>query len=361
LTTSFQLSAFSRQLALAAILGPLLASCANGDEAGQRPAYVCPEPCPAFEIVWVGDILLGDAAQPFLDAEGYAWPFEHVGAVLQGDFAIGNAEGPITELTEAFYPSQRWSYNAQPPSAPALAGAGFDAIGLANNHTFDRGPQGLRDTLDHLHDAGLRTFGAGYTLDDARRPLLIETPYGKVAVVAFAEDWSFARLAGPSSPGLLPSTEPALRAAHDGAMEAGASWVVAYVHWGENYSGVDAGQRQMAELLAAAGYDLVVGHHPHVAQPIEVVEGVPVLYSLGNFVFGTPGRFSAEHPGYGLVARTYLGPDGFEGVEVTCILTDNDRVRFQPRLCPSDEAEALLTPFGFAWSQGRASVSFASD
>ena len=64
-------------------------------------------------------------------------------------------------LTEKYDRGQRWAYNAQPAAAEALASVGVSAAGLANNHALDRGPTGLDDTLAHLRDAGIATFGAG--------------------------------------------------------------------------------------------------------------------------------------------------------------------------------------------------------
>ena len=91
-----------------------------------------------------------------------------------------------------------------------------------------------------------------------------------------------------------------------------------------------------------AGYDLVIGHGPHVVQPVEVIDGVPVLYSLGNFVFGTSGRFTERFPGYGLVATVRLEGGSIGAVEPRCILTDNERIAFQPRPCPETEAVTVL-------------------
>src|SRR5687767_12116874 len=80
-----------------------------------------------FEIVWVGDILLADAAVPSLDAHGYTWPFANLRSLMTGDFLIGIAEGPMTDRTQR-NPLQRWSYNADPKAAAALAEVGFDAL-----------------------------------------------------------------------------------------------------------------------------------------------------------------------------------------------------------------------------------------
>lgn len=313
----------------------LLGGCAGDDGA------------PPFEVVWVGDILLADAAQEELDTSGYEWPFQHLGALVEGDYLIGNGEGPITPLTEPYFADQKFEYNADPQSADALASVGFDAIGLSNNHILDRGPAGLTDTLSNLEAAGIHPFGAGL-LANAEAPLLIETPHGVVAVMAFGEEWNAGAVASETTLGTVPLSRETIERGRQLAVDAGARWFVAYVHWGENYEGVDGRQRELAALFARAGYDLVIGHHPHVAQEIEVIDGMPVLYSVGNFTFGTPGRFDADAPGYGLVARTSFGSDDVPGIRLSCIVTDNDLVNFQPRPCSLNGARGLFSELGTA-------------
>lgn len=295
-----------------------------------------------FTITWAGDTLLADAAQPYLDQHGYEWPFEHVAPLLEDSVVIINAEGPVTIIEEKWDPDQRWSYNAQPEAAAALAAVGVWAAGLSNNHALDRGPQGLDDTLAHLSEAGVRPFGAGLDQAQAEAPLLIDTPAGKVGVVALSLSWGAERTAGEGQAGTVVLSEESIRRGYTLASQAGAEHIVGYVHWGRNYAEVRADQRAWAAAFAAAGYDLVIGHGAHVQQPIELIDGMPVVYSLGNFVFGTPGRFDEEFPGYGLIAVTPLGPDGFDTLILYCILTNNRVVDFQPRLCPPDEAARVL-------------------
>ena len=212
---------------------------------------------------------------------------------------------------------------------------------MANNHALDRGPRGISATVDALAQAGIRAFGAG--LDgEAKAPLLIETPHGIVGVVAFGEDYGFGRSASSRRAGTLVPTPAAVTRGIALAREAGARWVIAFVHWGSNYAGIEEQQRGWAQRFAGAGYDLVIGQGPHLAQPVELVDGVPVFYSLGNFVFGTPGRYAPGAPGISLLLTTVVGPDGIHSVDIRCLLTDNAEVAFQPRLCPSGQAGAVL-------------------
>jgi poly-gamma-glutamate capsule biosynthesis protein CapA/YwtB (metallophosphatase superfamily) len=302
-------------------------------------------PRDGFDVVWVGDVLLGSSAWPQLKAHGYKWAFRYIRPLLRGDCVVGNAEGPITRHREKFFPEQRWSYRARIATAAALSEAGFNAMSLSNNHCYDRGPEGLLDCIDRLTAAGVRPFGAGSEAE-AARPLLIETPHGLVGVVGLVDQRYSYTTASATAPGTIVMNEDSIAGGKTLAVAAGARWVIAYVHWGLNYEPVTEQQRHDAALLARAGYDLVVGAGSHTVQPVEIIDGTPILYSLGNFTFGTKGRFSEREPGYGLVARTTFTANGLLEIELTCIATDNRLIQFQPRLCSDEQAHDVLSRLG---------------
>lgn len=192
-------------------------------------------------------------------------------------------------------------------------------------------------------------------LSAAAAPLLIRTPFGAVAVVGIGEQWKYGSVAGPGRPGTVPLAQATIAREKALAKAAGARWVIAFVHWGKNYASITEQQRQFAAFFRAAGYDLVIGAHPHVSQPVELINGMPVLYSLGNFAFGSPGRFTKKRPGYGLVAETILDHRGFSSVQLTCIVTDNRVVKFQPRPCRPDIARRVINRLGpgVKWEHGK--------
>jgi poly-gamma-glutamate capsule biosynthesis protein CapA/YwtB (metallophosphatase superfamily) len=236
---------------------------------------------------------------------------------------------------------------------------GFDALGLSNNHVLDRGPEGLADTLEQLHAAGIQPFGAGRDGDEAAAPLLIRTPHGAIAVLGFGEAWRQGAVAGPGRAGTVPFSDENIARGAEAARAAGAQWIVGFVQWGANYGAVLPRQRERAAAFARARYTLVIGHHPHVVQEVDVIDGMPVLYSIGNFVFGTEGRFTARARGYGLVVRTSFGAEGLHEIQLRCVLTDNDVVRFQPRPCDEAAARSLIRSLGphTSWSGGAGRVA----
>ena len=277
-----------------------------------------------------------------VDEHGFGWPLARLPVHPPDEVVIANLEGPLTERSIPFDPARRWSYQSRSGAAAALAAVGVDAVSLANNHALDRGPLGLADTGTNLEAAGLAAFGAGADASRAGLPLIIDSPAGRVAVLGFSDEGGLTTAT---------STRPGVRRLeldnldHDAALarRSGAEWVMAFVHWGENYTEVDQRQEAWAEAFAEAGYDLVVGAGAHVPQTITEVDGMPVVYSLGNWVFGTPGRFQTEQQGHGLVVSTTLSPGRID-LAVRCIVTDNQRVAYQPRPCgPATTATVLTT------------------
>jgi poly-gamma-glutamate synthesis protein (capsule biosynthesis protein) len=244
----------------------------------------------------------------------------------------------------------------EPPAAKALAEFGFDALCLANNHTFDHGDMGHVDTRAVLEKHGVRTFGTGSNLAEAEAGLVVEVGGLRIGLLGLMEPYGryvdkYHYFAGAGHEGVAPLTEEvASRAIR--AMRKRADTVVVYVHWGENYAAVTEGQRRWARKLVNWGADVVVGHHSHVAQAVEMIDGVPVLYSLGNFAFCTKGRFHevAWVRRHGWVATIVIDAEGVKRVELVAIATDNSVVFFEPRPVSAQILRRILDdlnkPFG---------------
>ncbi|GAA1893206.1 CapA family protein [Paeniglutamicibacter psychrophenolicus] len=297
---------------------------------------------PGLSITFAGDTMLADAALSRLESDGYDWPFAQLNSALIGDIVIANAEAPLTNIKPQA--SKQFVYAADPRAAAGLKRAGIDVLALANNHVMDAGAAGLQDTIRHAEEAGLATYGAGSTRDEAAMPLLIDAGEdGKVAVLGFGENFGRTSTATTTEPGMLPFTLERITRGLEMGKAAGAHTVIAYVHWGTNYGKVDESQRYWAQQLVDAGYDLVVGAGSHALQPLEIIDGVPVIYSLGNFVFTTPGRYAGkEVTGHGAVATVTLGANGAGHLLLTCLEVDNLVVEFQPRPCPAETAATVL-------------------
>jgi poly-gamma-glutamate synthesis protein (capsule biosynthesis protein) len=299
-------------------------------------------------IAFTGETMLGDQALPLLNEHGYTWAFDGVRSLLDADVVIVNHEAPITLQREPFRPDNLYSYSADPVSAPALQGVGVDVLGMANNHAMDRGPAGVADTMRVAEEAGLLALGAGRDEREAERPLIVRGNGVDVGVVFIAKGYGHSVTASRNRAGTIALSRASIRRGYELAKRADADCVVAFVHWGENYnSQVSEAQRQWAQVFAEEGYDLVIGHGPHVSQPAEIVGSTPVFYSIGNFVFGTNGSFRDETaPGIGLILDAGFSPEGLCSLEVTCVNTDNKQVGYQPKPFESERQAAIRQSFG---------------
>ena len=291
-------------------------------------------------IAFAGDTMFGDGAADLIAAQGVEVTLSGVAGVFrEADVAVVNMESPITSHTVTFFPGAQLAYSSPPEAADALAAIGVNVLQLGNNHAADVGSVGLADTIEIAARAGMVTVGAGLNRTEAIRPVLIRTEELTVALISFSKNYGAAKTAGDDSPGTVPFTAKALIQAERIARNAGADRVIALVHWGDNYQyEINDSQRRWADELVAAGYDVVIGTGPHILQPVEVIDGVPVVFSLGNFVFGAGGRFELFGKlGLGAVATVSFDADGGT-LSLHCISTNNQIVDYVPRECNVSEA-----------------------
>ncbi len=201
-------------------------------------------------------------------------------------FAV-NLEGVLCGTGHAVNPDQTsYPMRGDVSCARAMAEAGVDAVCLGNDHAMDFGSSGLEESLNVLRMAGIAAVGAGASLRAALEPAVLrDEEGGEVALLSFSDVGSPSYAAEEGRAGVAPAeaavVEEAVRRAADAH-----PYVVVFMHWGEiGSSEVTGRQRELASVCARSGADLVVGCHPHVTQGMELVEGVPVFYSLGNLVF----------------------------------------------------------------------------
>lgn len=302
-------------------------------------------------IAFLGDTLLGGQAQATLDRHGYEHATGGLAPVLaDADLVVANLEGPVTATERPAAKDaadrKRYWYRAHPESLAALSALGVRLVSLANNHVLDHGAEGLADTIAALDGAGIAHCGAGADERAARRPVTLDVPGGRVGFLSALQRYRIelddARYAGDHRPGPLRLRSGRIA---DDLAAVDADLRVALVHWGHTYRPVSGRQRRLAAALLTAGADLVVGHHPHVVQPVELDRGRPVLYSLGNGVFGTPGRFAQRGcPAYGMVAVVELDDSPrVTALELRLIDVDNRTLDYRPVLADEPAARRLLT------------------
>lgn len=321
----------------------------------------------AAEIVvnFVGDVMLAGSATPLLERRGYDYPFTATAPLLHGgDLSVANLEAPITRRGTEFV-AKRYRFRTNPAATAALKRAGFSVLALANNHMMDFGPEGLHDTLANLERQGILFAGAGESLREARRPALVQVKGKRIAFLSYSLTQPVEFFATAVTPGTAPGYtaffETDIRRAR-----AVADYVIVSFHWGEERRNFPKPyQTEAAHRAVEAGADAVIGHHPHVLQGIEIYRGKPILYSLGNFAFGS--RSAAA-------ARSIIGRIHFTDSECYLeifplnVLYATVRYRPQPeRREPGGETlrqlAALSRPFGtrISCENGRYLIKFTDQ
>ena len=243
----------------------------------------------AVDVTVVGDVML---VRGVPDPEAALAPMRE--RLRAAELTIGNLESTLSTRGE---PTQGGdSFGGSPALLGPLADSGFDALMLANNHVGDYGETALLDTLRAFEKSPIKDFGAGTDHGQAICPALLEaggTTFAFIGFNAIGETPA----AGSGQPGALsvrmpPRTGPLVpadlarvtRAIRRTAQRADV--VVVLPHWGAQYTHTpEPVQRTVSRALVRAGADLVVGGHPHWVQGVDDVDGVPVVHSLGNFVF----------------------------------------------------------------------------
>jgi len=267
------------------ILGCLWLAIPLGCRARKPP----PPPEPAkVVLVAVGDILMHQDVKTAAQQGGGFEPLwaEIAPLFKSADLVFGNLETPVAPLLGA--PGEPYRFNAPAALPGALKGSGFTLLALANNHAYDQGPRGLQETRTRLVVEGLVPLGGGRDQAEAMAPRILERNGIRIAFLA----WTDLLNLSLNRPGKGPwvnvlDLEQAARSVRGARLQADA--VVVSLHWGkEDRHDPTPRQRDITTLLFEAGADLVLGHHPHVLQPLEFMEmgdrRVAVAYSLGNFI-----------------------------------------------------------------------------
>jgi poly-gamma-glutamate synthesis protein (capsule biosynthesis protein) len=237
-------------------------------------------------LVFTGDVLLDRGVRPYAEREGIPALFAGVDSVFrQADAVIINLECPLTDTTTPI--NKHYIFRGEPQWAKGLRAAGITHAAMANNHTYDQGRQGLLSTYNHLKEAGIEPLGYGNSKSERLEPVIIRK--GAIEVALFnsvtlpLENWYDL----DDRPGICQASASTLADAirtfhaHHPTIK-----IIAVLHWGAEMQTTPTMQQRLdAQTLLQAGVDVIVGHHPHVVQPLVNIYDKSVFYSLGNFVF----------------------------------------------------------------------------
>lgn len=250
-----------------------------------------------FTVLFAGDVLLDDnyAVMSTLKARGEyiqnAFSQNLIDTMNQADVFMVNNEFTFTNRGSALTGKQ-FTFRANPENIWLYKDMGVDIVSTANNHIYDYGEISLLDTLETLESNGISYVGAGKNLAEAMTPAYYTFGDMTIAIVSATQ---IEKTYVPDTKGATETTAGVLRCMDTQNLESAietasqnADFTILYIHWGtENEAEPDTQQLEQDSVYVDAGADLIIGDHSHCLQPIDMINGVPVVYSLGNFWFNS--------------------------------------------------------------------------
>ena len=297
-------------------------------------SHVTPVPRPApreiiqegpVKLVFVGDIMMSRNVSAMIENNyngDYGFLFDHVEDYLnQADIAFGNLESVISNLGLPNKIKGAPLFRANPSAVDALVSAGFDILSVANNHCFDYGAVAMEDSFNTLRRNGIQDVGGGFKAEEAYAPVIFAVKNNNdetimkiayLALNAVADTGYQSWIATSDGSGIAWATTESMEKAVYMARSL-ADVVIVSLHFGTQYETLPKNKVQddLAHLAIDRGADLVIGHHPHVVQPVMSYSGKYIVYSLGNFIFDRDGDLTRE----GMVVEVILQDK--EIVEIT--------------------------------------------
>jgi poly-gamma-glutamate synthesis protein (capsule biosynthesis protein) len=239
-------------------------------------------------LIFVGDVMLDRGVNFMIKKQGdYRFPFLKIAQDLkETDIVFGNLESVISDKGEKV--GSIYSFRAKPKSLEGLVYAGFNVLSLANNHALDYGPEALKDSLQRLEKENISYVGAGSNEEEAFSPVIKKVNKTSVAFLAYTNLGSPYWTSRKNRLGIAWIDWQDFKKIGEDIENAKnqADILIVSLHSGNEYSkNPTQFQKEFSKLAIEAGADLVIGHHPHIVQPLEKYKEGWIVYSLGNFVF----------------------------------------------------------------------------
>ncbi len=213
----------------------------------------------------------------------YSSLFEKLDTFKKTDISFANLEGTASD--QGVDKKNLYSFRMDPAVVPALKGAGFNVLSVANNHVGDWGRLAYIDTLSRLKENEILYAGGGNNSAEAEMPAIIEKYGMKIGFIAFSDVGPNDMKAEPDKAGLLLASNPRFEEIINNASKQ-VDYLIVSFHFGEEYKTKhNARQESLAHRAVDNGAKLVIGAHPHVVQDTEVYKNSYIAYSLGNLIF----------------------------------------------------------------------------
>lgn len=294
-----------------------------------------PEP---VSMTWAGDIIFGRLVHVKMVSYGdWAAPFRSIHPELTwADVTISNLECAISDSYETPTDPTTFDFKTDPPAVEGLQLAQIDILSRANNHSYNFGAIGMRDTTAILEQAGILHFGMGESIHESRQATVIErggSTYAFLGYNGISDAWDGA---DQSSPGTNPMLDWLVVEDVKREVERG-HVVIPFFHWGTEYVyDPTEQQRYFAHIAIQAGAAMVMGSHPHWVQAVETYMGKSIVYSLGNFVFDQEWSLETKQ---GMIAHTWMQGDKLLSIDLVPILIEDYH---KPRRMANWEAWPVL-------------------
>jgi poly-gamma-glutamate capsule biosynthesis protein CapA/YwtB (metallophosphatase superfamily) len=316
-------------LACLLLLGVFTPSQAQSELFGWNPLFAYREP-EAIIAGWTdddivllatGDVLLARSINArMVAANDFTFPFAKLKDLLaRADIAWVNLETPL--VTGCIPRYDGLNFCGDPRGVAGLQSAGIDVVNIANNHTENYGLHGVVETMQHLKVANMAITGLP-------EPVILTIHGKRIGLMGFNS---------ASASSWINGAKPEMVQAQIEATRPSVDYLIVSFHWGQEYRSMqDNRQRDLGRLAIDSGADVVIGHHPHWVQGVEIYRDKPILYSLGNFIFdqGTGGWFNE-----GVIAVINFQANGRLQLHLIPIIIED---RATPRLANRHEAETIL-------------------
>ncbi|ESZ35803.1 hypothetical protein X731_30720 [Mesorhizobium sp. L2C054A000] len=304
----------------------------------QLELFLSSSTTPPYHLAAVGDVMTGMRMRHRIRRFGPDYPLAWVKPIFRRSALItGNLEGPFASTSERLDTTRKYSYKVDPKSAPVLRRAGFAAMTIANNHIRDCGPSGVVETLETLERHSIKPYGGGRDQNSAHDPAIFDGVDIRIGLLGYY--WNDRTAARDDLPGSAQDL-PELVERDLARLRPLVDRIAVMVHWGDiTYQRHPAEQdRVKARQFIDFGADAVIGHHPHILQPIEIYKDRPILYSVGNFAFG-----SGSSRGESILPCFHFGARQI-GLDIYPVYAQNrdPRLDYQPKIMGGAAGRATI-------------------
>lgn len=289
-------------------------------------------------ILFAGDVMFNWGVREMIRKEGTAAVVSELRPFFtrEADFCALNLETPIVS-DPSVDDTKSYVFTGKESDLIALEELGTDLVFLGNNHSMDHGVGGLNQTSEFLRKYSIHHIGAGNSEKSAYSPigLRINEEFFQFYSASAIGEWRL--FAKDNRPGIAWLNPKKLEDLLDDSQSVGIP--ILSLHWGVEYSQKpQKSQVQLAHRLIDSGYSVIVGHHPHIPQGVEVYKGGLILYSLGNLLFGSRNSY-LEHNLVALVHFENAKPTYAELIPVYGKYQNGEE---KPRMLKLEEAEEAL-------------------